>query len=365
MATVVDSQLLSLGVRHQIDLDRYAAGVVQEITKLLDAAESDLMEQLRTKLSASPLTKRRTQTILNELRKINRDAHKAAADKLRPEMTEFALHEAEHVANMLATALPPTEMLATVGLSLAQPTAAQLAAIVDNTPITAGSGKLLLEEIFEGLAAGKEQHIRQAVRLGLSEGEGSDEIVRRLIGTRSAKYTDGTLAADRRGVTAMVRTIVNHTSNRAAQLTYAENSDVVDSWVFVATLDGRTTKICAGLSGRVFPIGTGPYPPRHVNCRSFSIPKVKTWRELGIDIDEAPTSTRASWRGPVPADISFSDWLKTEPLSTAQSILGKTGADLFFKGGLSLDRFTDSSGVILTLSQLKARNRAAFKRAGL
>jgi SPP1 gp7 family putative phage head morphogenesis protein len=41
---------------------------------------------------------------------------------------------------------------------------------------------------------------------------------------------------------------------------------------YVATLDSRTSSICAALDGREFEYGKGPMPPQHFNCRSTTVP---------------------------------------------------------------------------------------------
>ncbi|OHD24402.1 MAG: hypothetical protein A2Y38_03190 [Spirochaetes bacterium GWB1_59_5] len=235
--------------------------------------------------------------------------------------------------------------------------------MVDKTPITVGPDKkLLLEEIFSGLAAGKEEAIRGAVRLGIVEGETVDAIVRRLIGTRANRYTDGVLEKNRRGTAAIVRTIINHVSNGAAQATYAENGDLVKGWTFLSTLDFRTTLGCRGFSGQTFPVGQGPIPPLHVNCRSFAAPKVATWKELGVDLEEMPPSVRASKNGPVNADISMDDWMRTQTPAEVKEMLGASRAKLFLEGHLDVKSFTDGKGVAYDLVELKNRHNALFKQ---
>lgn len=350
-------QLLDYSIMHQIDLSRFGGKMVRDVITLLNAADMELLDKISKRGEKGPFTTARLKALFMEIGQVNYDAHFEAGKKTAAAMKEFAALEAESTAELLTKQT-------FAHFNIVQPNAEQLLAIVDKAPVTVGPDKsLLLEEVFSSLAAGKEEAIRGAIRLGMVQGETVDQMVRRLRGSRASRYTDGVLEVSRRHAESMVRTIVNNTSNKAVQMTYAANKDVVKGWEFLATLDARTTITCASLNGREFPIDQGPIPPRHVRCRSFSVPVLKSWRELGFDMDELPPSVRASKDGPVSAQLSFSDWLKDQPHDVQKDILGATRAKLFRDGGLTVDRFTDNAGVVYDLKELKARNKEAFDRA--
>lgn len=348
-ATEIPKALFDATVRSQIATGRYASKVVRDIIGLLNAADKDLMDKIAKRGDVQSWTTSRMQSMLKEIRTSVDEMYWEAEKLLNSEMGGFALHVAESTESLIASRLP-------VSFNVKQMSMEQLKAIVDVAPVTVGPDKkLLLEEIFTSLAAGKEESIRGAIRLGMVEGETIDQMVRRLRGTKANQYKDGVLEVSRRHAEAMTRTIVNHTSNQAMQATFANNKDVVKGWVFVATLDSRTSITCASLSGTVWPTGKGPIPPRHPNCRSAAVPEIATWRELGFDMDEMPAGMRSSKDGLVSADISFSDWLKDQPKDVQVDILGKTRADLFRSGKMTIDRFTDDMGRVLTLDQLKTK----------
>lgn len=48
-----------------------------------------------------------------------------------------------------------------------------------------------------------------------------------------------------------------------------------------------------------------------------------------------------------------------------EDVLGETRAKLFLDGKLELNGFVDHRGGTLTLAELRAREAAAFKRAGV
>ena len=84
------------------------------------------------------------------------------------------------------------------------------------------------------------------------------------------------------------------------------------------------------------------------------VPITKSFRELGIDIDEPAPSTRASDEGPISANITFDDFLKRKTVDEQDEMLGKGRAELFRAGKITLRDLLDQSGNPLTLKQLKA-----------
>jgi hypothetical protein len=69
--------------------------------------------------------------------------------------------------------------------------------------------------------------------------------------------------------------------------------------------------------------------------------------------------------GQVAATKTYQDWLKVQPKEFQDSVLGRTKAILFRKGGLTLDKFVNRAGNELTIEQLRKAHADAFDRAGL
>ena len=118
--------------------------------------------------------------------------------------------------------------------------------------------------------------------------------------------------------------------------TYLANLDVIDQIQSVATLDGRTTPICASYDGLRWtadghkPVGghgkTYLPTPRHWNCRSTHVPVLGELDKLdaiaktkGIKI---PPASRASVSGPVHGMKSLDEWLKTQDIPTQNALVG-------------------------------------------
>ncbi len=226
------------------------------------------------------------------------------------------------------------------------------------------SGRLLKEWVAD-LEAGTFTRLRDAVRMGVLEGQTIDQIVQRVKGTRAMGYKDGILETSRRGAEALVRTAVSHTVNVARDKVYQANDSLIKGVQWVSTLDGRTSSICQSRDGKVFPLNSGPRPPAHINCRSSTAPVLKSWVDLGVDAKEFPEGSRASMNGQVAESETYQTWLQKQPASFQDDILGPSRGKLFREGGMTLDRFVDRNGASLTLDQLRSKDAAAFKAAGV
>lgn len=358
----VNDQLADLAVSHQIYLQRYGAGVARRIIALLNRVDADLYRELSAALERLPpeaFTVQRLDQLLVGVQRLNAQAYKVAGEELDKALLDLAGYEASWQHQVIASSLPAA---VADRLALNTVTAAQAHAAAMARPF---QGKLL-REALAGIESARAARIRDMIRMGFVEGLTVDQMVRRLRGTRAAGYADGLMEVDRRGAEALIRTAVNHTSNYARQALYEANSDLVSEWEFVATLDGRTTMTCAGLSGKTYKIGTGPMPPRHWGCRSTSVPVLTSaWEALGLSKSEIDVGTQSSMDGQIAADITYGQWLKSKSAGFQDEVLGPERGKLFRNGGLSIDRFTDPTGKVYTLEQLRKRDADAFKKAGI
>lgn len=107
----------------------------------------------------------------------------------------------------------------------------------------------------------------------------------------------------------LIRTETNHFNNEVDAMAYEEMG--LDKYVFVATLDSRTSEMCQAMDNKVFKFSERKeginYPPLHPNCRS------KTRAYLGAE-EEKELQRRA--RNPLTGkteiikNISYKDWIK-------------------------------------------------------
>lgn len=178
-----------------------------------------------------------------------------------------------------------------------------------------------------------ESRIVARVRAGALAGESTPQIVRSLQGTMARGYADGAMAFARRTVTMLTRTTLTHTSAQARDLTFRRNADVVGKVRFVATLDLRTSLICADRDGQVYSVDE-PYekPPLHPHCRSTLQPVIGP--QIGF---------RAALGGRVDARTRYVEWIKTRSAAEQNLVLGKRKAEAWRAGRLSIDEMVDAT----------------------
>lgn len=352
----VNTELADAAVRHAIGLQRYTSGELQRMMALLNRVDADIaaiMQKYDPTDVAPRYAEQRLEKMLVAIRELNAEVYDAFVKALSGDMRDLAAYEAEFQARMIEDAIP-------VEFDVVKPTPAQVRAAALSRPF---QGRLL-KEWGKDLEAAAFAKVRDNIRIGFVEGETIDQMVRRIRGTRANQYKDGVLEINRRNAEALVRTAVSHTANSARDDVYAANEDIIRGWKFVATLDSRTSAVCRGLDGKVFDLGKGPKPPRHWNCRSTTVPVLKSWREMGIDADEAPPSTRSSMNGQVPDTETYDSWLRKQPVAFQNEVLGVKKAQLF-RAGLTLDRFTNRAGDELSLQELMKKEAEFFKKAGV
>ena len=217
--------------------------------------------------------------------------------------------------------------------------------------LTAKQGEALVlpngdtvEKAFRGIATSSAQKFRLVVQDGLLTGVPTKQIVREIIGQHGGmKFASGqkvsaralALAGGKKGtrlannqIMTLVRTSVNQVANKASQETYKANDSVTKKYRYIATIDSRTTLLCASKDDKLFDYNDGPIPPLHFNCRSTTVPVID-WeglnKEYGIvapdDIEGVGKSKRASADGPVPAGTSYGDWLYDKRIKEGRKVL--------------------------------------------
>lgn len=325
-------------VKHRIALSRYSTNIVHKVIAQLNRVEKAAMERLLRSDNES-LAGQRLEQLLTEVRQIQSDGWGVIRSRVNDGVTDLAGAEVaftQRIVRATADAL-------TVDVFTAAPALDQVMAAVRARPFQGRFLKGWLDDVEEKAAA----RVRDVVRQGFIDGTPTQQIVRTLRGTAANQYKDGVLEGSRRGVEAMVRTALTHTANVAQEAVYEANSDVIEALIWTSTLDGRTSEICQARSEQEFPIGSGPRPPAHVNCRSVMRPKV------------APIPGVAPFK-----PTSYNDWLKKQSAETQDDILGVTKGKLF-RSGVPVDRFVDRAGKTLTIEQLRQRDSSAFEKAKL
>ena len=343
----VNDELFNGAIRRAIGVERFKASEVRRIIAFLnDQIFPDVIAQISRLEGLSPGTKRlrrRLAKVLAEISSIMRLGGRATRDRLFKSLSDFGLLEADFEAALLRSTAPPG-----LGLSIGSVNLPAIRAITRQKI----RGRTLTQW-FRSLTKAGAEATQAQINIGIAAGESVGQLIRRVAGTRRLGFADGVLQTTRRNAETIVRTSVNHVSTQARELVYAENSDLVKAVQIVATLDGRTTVICQGLDGEMFPVQEGPRPPFHMRCRTTTVPVLRSLKELGLSEADFPASTRASMNGQVPERQTYGEWLRRQPASIQNEALGPTRGQMFRDGRITVDRFTDPQHRPLTLDQLR------------
>jgi hypothetical protein len=358
-------KVLDLTIRHSVALQKYSNGQVRKMLAILNRADADLFEMLAAaleRLPASAGTVEYLESMLTSVRILNGKAYQDVETGLTTSMRDLAGSEAAFQYRLYQGVMPAT-------INLASVTAEAAWAAVYSRPF---AGKLLREAVAE-LGEARAKRIRDAVRMGYLEGKPTQNIVREIRGTRAKGYVEGFVEVDRRHLETMVRSALSSTAAGVRDRFFVENGGVLESQLWLSTLDSKTSEICIARSGKRYTIGEKPKPighqvpwctshgcgpgKAHYNCRSTGIALLPGQTEL--------YGTRASAGGQVDANMTYGQWLKTQPAGVQDEVLGPTRSKLFRNGGLTIDKFVNDRGAFYSLADLEAMNARAFEKAGL
>lgn len=260
------------------------------------------------------------------------------ASIIRSEQTTTALgHTLERLQQLTATtgrevagALPGLLDLAAAHQS--RLIAAQLPAVHARLPVMVATRSLdaIVARATQQITAASHPiptdvgaHIRSALIRGTAIGENPREAAADMLDRIGSTFDLG-----RRRAETIARTEMVDANREAARLLREANADVVAGWAWCATLGPRTCQVCVAMHGTVYP-HDAPGPLDHPSGRCTSIPVTKTWRELGIDIDEPHA----------PAMQPGPDWFDHQPEATQRSILGARRYEAWRRGDYPPDQW--------------------------
>lgn len=352
----INKKLRNAAIYHRVNLIGYENNLIRESLKLLDIVDKELTAQLYVALedlSPSDFKISRLESILASSKSL-----KSITDYLFGELNSLSEHESNYQYSLFESLLPD---IVKSKYPLMQIPPNQIFTAVKAKPF---QGRLL-SEWASNIEDDRLKRVANSVRTGYATGETTEQIIRRVRGTKKNKYKDGVLEASKRNVSSVIRSAVSHTAAIARESFGNANSDIIKGKQWLSTLDTSTTPMCMIRDlkeytldntpiGHDIPYGDGP-GKLHFCCRSVETFILKSYRELGINIDEAPSGTRASMDGQVPAKTSYFEWLKTQSQERQEQILGIERARLLRDGEIAPENFFTRDGHLLTLEQLKNR----------
>lgn len=347
--------------KHAIDLLRFDAGVRRKALALLRKLETELVSQLQAsglEGGLTPFGRTRATVLLAQVQQTITNSYAQLNSVIEGQLQPLAVLENQFILRTFNKAMSTT--LLTDAL-----TPGQLSTLSGDTLVRGAPSR----EWWGRQSADLTQRFSDQLRQGLAAGETNQDLIRRVRGRRENGFKDGVMQTPYRNAEALVRSSVQAVANETRAQFYKENADVVQGYIYHATLDGRTTQQCAALDGYMWDLEGNPapdqghsvslqQPPLHWNCRSTLLPWLKSFDELGFTgVDEKlPPTTRSSMDGPqTPGDDTYEDWLRTKSDTFQDDLLGPGKAGLWRQGKIDLLEMVDQSGRPLTLEQIEAR----------
>lgn len=323
----MNQQLVNAHARHFVYLQRVGTSEFNRFSKILDELERGILNRLPANLTEFSRTRLNEQ--LRALNPFQVDLYDSYINNLNESLNKIAGMEGNFEADLLKSAL-----LSNSSYVVAQPAISQILSALRTTPLsigTNGAGKLLAPFIADWKKA-QIDAVNGIIRQGWFEGQTVNQM--------ASAVKSNIAGQTARTAQAVVRTAINHASQVARTITWEANNDLVTGWRFLAVFDERTSSECRSIAAldKVYPVGKGPYPPRHPNCRSTSIPELDS--RYAIDESSFTRSAKgASGGGQVKASLNDYDWLKTQPREFVIDSIGKTRADLLLSGKLTSKEF--------------------------
>lgn len=364
MATVNES-LRDEAIAHSVWISRYATGVANRMVKLLNEIDADLSARLLDALDKLPpdsFTVTRLESLLGSVRELNQQAVASMHTGLQDELLALAKNEASYQMSLFDSLLPSPVLsrYPMQGITADMVYAAAMAQPFQGR---------LLSEWASNLEADRLARIMNSIRRGYLAGDTVEAIARNVRGHANKDYRDGALQMSRANAASIAKTAVNHLAATARNSFTSANSDIVKGKQWLSTLDNKTSHDCIIRDmlrytlenkpiGHKVPYLQGP-GKIHFCCRSTETLILKSWRELGIDIDEMDEGTRASMDGQVPAKTTYLEWLRSQSPPRQDQILGPERGRMFRAGEIDLGEMFTDKGEWITLEQLQERSGGA------
>ncbi len=350
-------QLIEQATRHAAHLERLKTQDINELVELLEDINGEILNRLG-RFEITEFSRSRLESQLTALGQI-------IDERMNGEMVPRILTQVQELAQYEA-GFEQRSLQAGVEVEFNAPSAEQVAAAVATQPLTmrGPDGGQLLEPFIRTWSDGVKQRVTSSVRSGYAQGLTTPQV---LTGLRR----EGLALVDRNMKT-VVRTGLQHAAQQARQATWQANQDIVKGVRWVSTLDRRTSQQCQALDGQVFGINEGPRPPAHPNCRSTTVAaldeRFAVLEQDATRFSRDPETGRAQV-GEVSANQTYYGWLKTQPASVQDSIVGPTRGKLLRNGGISAERFRalqlDTNSMPATIKRMRELEPAAFERANI
>lgn len=335
--------------RHQIFLLRYSSGRAKEAEEYIDRISAFIKDKLADR-ELNSIEYVRLKRLQDEITDFSNEVLSDLGDKIVQDAEQLTIQETEwnigNFGNLIGELITPPD---TLDAQIAVFAGAILAA-----------GGLNIRQSANRFRQSKLSQITQSIEDSVTLRETSEQVVGKVNALNQ-------LHKKQAGV--LLQTLSNHVSVQTRNIVMRENIGLFDGYEWVAVLDSRTSLICASRDGKVYPLTDDPVkspkPPAHFNCRSTITPKVKAGYEDRVQKRSPRTATGAKGQTKVRQTTTYESWLRRQPASFQDEVLGKARGKLFRRAGLEISKFVDFSGKTITLEELRKLEPEVFNRVKL
>lgn len=157
------------------------------------------------------------------------------------------------------------------------------------------------------LSQAGQQAVARALVRGAASTDNPVKVARDMVRLARAAAVDLPLSR----ATAISRTELNDAARQATQAWEQANASTLQGWEWLSSRSATTCPSCWAMDGTFHEL-TEQGPDDHVNGRCTRMVRTKTWRELGLDVDEPAGLQR----------ISAEDHFKTLDRATQLQVMG-------------------------------------------
>lgn len=350
--------LFSVEASHAIYVNRLASKQVNDLNRFwfsyLQAMQSAL-ENYAPDARRSELN-----MLIKQIEEVIDANMSDVGEQLFLDLDEFAEYETQFQAKAIGAA---------AGKSLALPAVEQVIAAAIASPVDMGkAGAVNLKPWLNNITRKQKEYISGQLKIGYANGLTTQDIISSIVGTKSKGYSDGALELSRKNVATLTRTAINHYATTARHLVYEKNKRVIIGYVWISTLDSRTSDVCLSRDKKRYIYGESEVfdkPPAHPSCRSSTFGLVK-----GKDESDGQRASKGaelvdgklkSDPKPVSSRLDYMNWLKEQPAEFQDDVLGVTKGKIFRNAGLTPDEFrrvlVTESGRTLTIKELAEKDK--------
>jgi len=337
-------------IRRHIIAESFSNGVTKELIEILFKAQKQVQDHIRNQ-KAGKMTKTTMQKINVEINSALKFISEEYTNKLNKAQIEMIKDEYNKLKKTLRGNLGKSVKESNYILPVKR-----IQAILA-TP----SGGRFVQDYIKAHVNSLRTRIRTQLTIDIIESSSMEKTARNL-------RTQFDIS--RRGANLISRTSIMDASNRANEEVFKENTDIIKGYRYVATLDNRTTLICAGLDGKEVRLRENlPQPPLHPLCRSLIAPilfddQFEGLKRIAVTnverkkVKHRDGTTSTKFRNVSGKDVSastnFSKFLERQPAKWQREYLGKTRYELYKDGKLSLQEMATNSKSF-TIEELKKK----------